>query len=50
MRWPAAAGDDLDDIIAKAEMENGEDVEGGVLRETKSALGGFMRFLGALSR
>jgi hypothetical protein len=44
------AGDDLDEIIAKAEAEESNDAGGGVVRETKSAIGGFMRFLGALSR
>ena len=43
-------GDDLDEIIAKAEDAERDDAGGSVLRSTTSALGGFMRFLGALSR
>ena len=46
----SAAGDVVDEIIAKAEDAERSDEGGGVIRDTKSALGGFMRFLGALSR
>ena len=45
----ACAGDDLDEIVSKAAAEADGD-GGNVVRDTRNVLGGFAKFLGALSR
>ena len=45
----ACPGDDLDEIVSKAAAEADGDA-GSVVRDTRNVLGGFAKFLGALSR